>query len=189
MAKKIPSSEDSDLFRQTIGKVHRIKNDKVLLKPEPKPKPYPQVLAIDVETHLSNLDITDIEKLGIEDTLSFTHSGIQTNVLKKLRRGHFGIDAEIDLHGLTAQEAKHQLLNFLHNCVQDGYRCVHIIHGKGYRSQDNYPILKNNLNIWLRQHKDVQAFCSASAKDGGAGAVIVLLQLMDKYKHYLQDEE
>jgi len=58
---------------------------------------------------------------------------------------------------------------------------VHIIHGKGYRSENSHPVLKNNLNQWLRQHRDVQAFCSASAKDGGAGAVLVLLHLAEKY--------
>jgi DNA-nicking Smr family endonuclease len=106
---------------------------------------------------------------------------LQNNVLKKLRRGYFGVDAEIDLHGLTGYDAKRQLLHFLHNSVQDGCRCVHIVHGKGYRSQDNLPVIKNELNQWLRQHKDVQAFCSASPKDGGTGAVFVLLRLSDKY--------
>jgi DNA-nicking Smr family endonuclease len=119
--------------------------------------------------------------VGIYDSLNFLSAGLQNNVLKKLRRGYFGVDAEIDLHGLTGYDAKRQLLHFLHNSVQDGCRCVHIVHGKGYRSQDNLPVIKNELNQWLRQHKDVQAFCSASPKDGGTGAVFVLLRLSDKY--------
>ena len=79
---------------------------------------------------------------------------------------------------------KNNLLHFLHDCAETGCRCVHIVHGKGYRSADNHPVLKNNLNLWLRQHKDVQAFCSAPPKDGGTGAVFVLLQLAEKYSHY-----
>ncbi|MGZ8222390.1 MAG: Smr/MutS family protein, partial [Methylobacter sp.] len=122
----------------------------------------------------------DIEKVGLEDSLSYTAPGLQHNVLKKLRKGQFGLDAEIDLHGLNSNEAKRQLLHFLHDCVKNGYRCIHIVHGKGYRSADNHPVLKNSLNLWLRQHQDVQAFCSAPPKDGGTGAVFVLLRLSEK---------
>lgn len=181
MAKKNPTSEDSDLFRLTIGKVHAVKSDKVLLTKDSKPKPFPKSQAINIEEHLSGVVEFDIEKVGLEDSLSFMAPGLQHNILKKLRKGQFGLDAEIDLHGLNSNEAKRQLLHFLYGCVEDGCRCVHIVHGKGYRSTDNHPVLKNNLNVWLRQHKDVQAFCSAPPKDGGTGAVFVLLQLSEKY--------
>lgn len=181
MTKKFLSAEERDLFRQSIGKVRPVKSDKVLFSQEIKPRPLPKASLVNVEEHLTGTLDADIEKVSLEDTLGFLAPGLQKNVLKKLRRGHFGLDAEIDLHGLTSNEARRQLLIFLHTCVEDGCRCVHIIHGKGYRSPDNHPILKNNLNLWLRQHKDVQAFCSASPKDGGAGAVFVLLQLSDKY--------
>ena len=181
MAKKTLTPEDSDLFRLTIGTVHAVKSDKVLLTESNKPKPYPKSSAINVEEHLSGTNELDVEKVGIEDSLSFMAPGLQHNVLKKLRKGQFGLDAEIDLHGLNSNEAKRQLLHFLHDSIEDGCRCVHIVHGKGYRSTDNHPVLKNNLNVWLRQHKDVQAFCSAPPKDGGTGAVFVLLRLSEKY--------
>ena len=182
MAKKKLTPEDINLFRQTIGKVHAVKSDKVLLTLDNKPKPYPKkAQAANVEEHLSGTAEFDIEQVGIEDSLSFISPGLQHNVLKKLRKGQFGLDAEIDLHGLNSNEAKRQLLHFLHDNVEEGCRCVHIVHGKGYRSNDNHPILKNNINLWLRQHKDVQAFCSAPPKDGGTGAVFVLLRLSEKY--------
>jgi DNA-nicking Smr family endonuclease len=181
VAKKTLTSEDSDLFRHAIGKVRAVNSDKVLLNKENKPKPYPRPLAADVDSHLIDSAAIDIEKVGLEDSLSYIAPGLQNSVLKKLRRGFFGLDAEIDLHGLTSNAAKKQLLHFLHDCVQTGCRCVHIVHGKGYRSADNHPILKNNLNLWLRQHKDVQAFCSAPPKNGGTGAVFVLLQLAQKH--------
>lgn len=181
MAKKNLTPEDSDLFRQTIGKVHAVKSDKVLLTEGNKSKPYPKTQTVNVEEHLSTTAEFDVEKLGIEDSLSFMAPGLQHNVLKKLRKGQFGVDAEIDLHGLSSVEAKRQLLHFLHNSVEDGCRCVHIVHGKGYRSEGNHPVLKNNLNLWLRQHQHVQAFCSAPPKDGGTGAVFVLLQLTGEY--------
>ncbi len=175
MTKKILSLEDSALFRATIGTVQTVKKDKVMLKQQDKPKPYPKPRPIHSHDALSVGIDEAIAQVGIEDTLSFVTEGLEKNVLKKLRQGYFGIDAEIDLHGLNSHEAKRQLLIFLQDCVKDHCRCVHIVHGKGYRSADNYPILKNNLNIWLRQHQEVQAFCSASAKEGGTGAVWVLL--------------
>ena len=186
MAKKTLTSEDSDLFRHAIGKVRSVINDKVLLTPENKPRPHPVNISADSHAPAWKPDAAavEVEKVGLEDSLSFIAPGLQNNVLKKLRRGYFGLDAEIDLHGLNSNEAKRQLLHFLHNCVEESYRCVHIIHGKGYRSADNHPVLKNNLNLWLRQHKDVQAFCSASPKNGGTGAVCVLLQLAEKYNHH-----
>ncbi|MCX7102196.1 MAG: Smr/MutS family protein [Methylobacter sp.] len=182
MIKKILTSEDCDLFRNTIGKVHTVKSDKVLLKVDNKPKPYPKLQSINIEEHLSGQQGLDVEQVGIEDSLSFLSPGLQHNVLKKLRKGQFGLNAEIDLHGLNSNEAKKQLLNFLHDSVEDGNHCVHIVHGKGYRSADNQPVLKNDINLWLRQHKDVQAFCSAPPKHGGTGAVFVLLQLAKKYE-------
>ena len=181
MAKKTLTPEDSDLFRHTIGKVRAVNSDKILLNKENKPNPYPRHQSIDVDSHLTDPAATDIEKVGLEDSLNFIAPGLQNNFLKKLRRGFFGLDAEIDLHGLTSTAAKQQLLHFLYDCVSTGCRCVHIIHGKGYRSADNHPVLKNNLNLWLRQHKDVQGFCSAPPKDGGTGAVFVLLRLAEKY--------
>ncbi|TAK62508.1 Smr/MutS family protein [Methylobacter sp.] len=181
MTKKNLPPEDSELFRQTIGKVNAVKNDKVLLTLGNKSKPYPKLQPLNMEEHLIEATEFDNEKLGIEDSLSFLAQGLQHNILKKLRKGQFGLDAEIDLHGLNSNEAKRQLLHFLHDCVQDGCRCVHIVHGKGYRSADNHPVLKNNLNLWLRQHKDIQAFCSAPPKDGGTGAVFVLLRRSEKY--------
>jgi DNA-nicking Smr family endonuclease len=125
----------------------------------------------------------------MEDGLSFAIEGLRSNVFKRMRQGYFGLDAEMDLHGLTAIRAKQQLLHFLDDCVSNGYRCVHIVHGKGYRSHDRQPVLKNELNLWLRQHHDVQAFCSASQKEGGTGAVLVLLRLDEKYRCDKYDAE
>lgn len=181
MTKKKINPEDVELFRQSVGKVRAVKSDKLILQTEKKPKPFPKASSIDVEGKLTFNEDHDLEKLSLEDTISFTAPGLQKNVLKKMRRGYFGVDAELDLHGLSSNEAKYQLLRFLHSCVENGCRCVHIIHGKGYRSPDNIPVLKNNINLWLRQHQDVQAFCSARPKDGGTGAVLVLLRLAEKY--------
>ncbi len=169
------------LFRQAVGKVNSIDTNTLLLRAAEKPKPIPKHKQLDLSDKLRQQRESVTERLSAEDTLSFLAPGLQKNVLKKLRKGHYGADGQLDLHGLTSSQAKQQLLHFLHSCVEEGCRCVHIIHGKGYRSENNHPILKNHLNSWLRQHNDVQAFCSASPKDGGAGAVLVLLHLTQKY--------
>jgi DNA-nicking Smr family endonuclease len=129
------------------------------------------------ESHLAVPHTEELAAVGIHDSMRFLANGIQQSVIKKLRSGYFGIDAEIDLHGLSRHVAKQQLLHFLHTCVEEGCRCVHIVHGKGYRSPDNISILKNDLNHWLRQHQDVQAFCSAKPNEGGTGALFVLYEL------------
>lgn len=175
VTKKIINPKDSDLFRQTVGDVQAIKSDKVQLKSS-KPKPFPKAKVADFNDSWHVDSQPDIDSVSHEETLSYSAPGIQKSVLAKLRKGFFGVQAELDLHGLTSAIAKQQLVEFLHVGTLAGYRCVHIIHGKGYRSSEDQPILKNHLNRWLRQHNSVQAFCSAQQGQGGAGAVYVLLK-------------
>ena len=181
MPDKPENNQDTQLFLDTIGKVIPVNSDKRSIVPTQKPKPYPQKKSPFSADKLTLAQTNPVTTLLAEDTLSYTAPGLQKNILKKMRRGHFGLDAERDLHGLTSAEARRELIKFLHFCVQDGYRCVRIIHGKGYRSESLLPVLKNDINLWLRQHQDVQAFCSAGQKEGGAGAVFVLLRLSGKY--------
>ncbi len=181
MAKKTLSAEDSALFRQSIGKVKTIESNIRTIEKAEKPKPYPQKQNRQIENKFKQSIDQNIQKLYQEDSLYFLAPGLQKNVLKKLRKGYYGLDASLDLHGLTSQEALHQLSRFLHFSIENGHRCVHIIHGKGYGSENNQPVLKNDINIWLRQHQDVQAFCSTPPKEGGTGAVFVLLKLSQKY--------
>jgi DNA-nicking Smr family endonuclease len=96
--------------------------------------------------------------------------------MRRLRRGLFPIDDELDLHGLSQAAARNHLADFLARSRDGGCRCVRIIHGKGYRSGARGPVLKAAVNLWLRRHLDVLAFVSARAIDGGAGAVYVLLR-------------
>lgn len=178
MTKKTVNPKDSDLFRQTIGEVRAVKSDKVALSQvNPPPKPYPKPRYHDLDDVWQDAVAPDIDAVEHEETLSFTAPGVQNSVLTKLRKGFFGVQAEIDLHGLNSEAAKQQLTQLLQDAATRAYRCVHIIHGKGYRSSDSLPILKNHLNRWLRQHKAVLAFCSAPPRQGGAGAVYVLLKL------------
>jgi DNA-nicking Smr family endonuclease len=110
------------------------------------------------------------------DPLSFQRAGVRTQVARRLRRGLFPIEDELDLHGLTQTVARDHLAQFLSHSRQTGLRCVRIIHGKGYRSGSRGPILKVAVDLWLRRHLDVMAFSSARPIDGGTGALYVLLR-------------
>ena len=108
--------------------------------------------------------------------LSFQRAGVRLQVMRRLRRGLYPIEDELDLHGLTQTAARERLADFLARSRDGGCRCVRIIHGKGYRSGVRGPVLKTAVNLWLRRHTHVMAFVSARAIDGGAGAMYVLLR-------------
>lgn len=179
--KNNPSDEDIMLFRETVGKVKSIKNDRQYFHKTTKPIIISKSTQPDhYQTFNDTLNDT-VDLLSQSDNLEFLKPGLQRNTLKKMRKGFFAIDAELDLHGLNRTEAKNHLTQFLNDCISEHYRCIHIIHGKGYRSPNQKPILKNSLNQWLRQHSHVLAFCSAPPHAGGSGAVYVLLNLINKY--------
>ena len=175
--KKGISTDDSELFRQAIGPVTRIYHDKVICNKK-KPEPYP------VQTIRNNLQVKeemlssapDTAELETGDELHYIRPGIQKHIFKKLRRGQFTIERELDLHGMTVDIANKSLSIFLANCRVLNNRCIKIIHGKGRGSREKQPVLKKKLNHWLQQRDDVLAFCSARPVDGGTGAVYVLLK-------------
>jgi DNA-nicking Smr family endonuclease len=110
------------------------------------------------------------------EALSFQRAGVRAQVMRRLRRGLYPIDDELDLHGLSQSAARNQLADFIARSRDRGCRCVRVIHGKGYRSGARGPVLKTAVNHRLRLHLDVMAFVSARAIDGGTGAMYVLLR-------------
>jgi DNA-nicking Smr family endonuclease len=105
----------------------------------------------------------------------FHRPQVQPAVLRRLRRGEYRVEREIDLHGLTATEARHALRTFLIEALERRVRCVRIIHGKGLRSGHRGPVLKSTVSGVLRRTGAVLAYVSARPVDGGTGAVYVLL--------------
>ncbi|HLK71247.1 MAG TPA: Smr/MutS family protein [Steroidobacteraceae bacterium] len=118
---------------------------------------------------------TDLYELQAGDELLFRRSGVSTLALRRLRRGQYRVQAEIDLHGCTLAEALPQLDAFLRESRSRGLHCVRIIHGKGLRSGNRGPVLKNSVNAQLRRAQGVMAFVSALPAAGGTGATLVLL--------------
>jgi DNA-nicking Smr family endonuclease len=121
-------------------------------------------------------DVVDVARVEAEDYLEFRRPGVRDQVLRRLKRGRFPIEGELDLHGLNQAAARELLADYLAAQRESGRRCLRIIHGKGYRSGARGPVLKSAANDWLRRHPDVMAFVSARPLDGGAGAVYVLLR-------------
>ena len=114
--------------------------------------------------------------LETDEALSYTKEGIGPDVVRKLRRGHWVIQDQIDLHGMRRDEAREMIVEFLRQAALRGIRCVRIVHGKGLGSVNNEPVLKKLVHNWLVQRSDVIAFCQAKPADGGSGAVVVLLK-------------
>jgi len=120
------------------------------------------------------LDPADLDVESGEE-LRFRRDGIAESVLRRLKQGDYAVRDEIDLHGMTQEEARTALAAFLAEAVARHRRCVRIIHGKGRGSGLRGPVLKSAVNRWLRRHGAVRAFCSARRNDGGTGAAYVLL--------------
>lgn len=169
------SDEESRVFRKAMTDTRPLPSKPLRRGPKPKPRArFARAAEVEVlEASLTGLPDPDEPLLG--EGLYYAKPGVQHAVLRKLRRGHFSVGAELDLHGLRSEDARQALAEFLQEVRGKRMRCVRIIHGKGYRSGPRGPILKQRLNGWLRQRDEVIAFCSARPVDGGTGAVYVLL--------------
>jgi DNA-nicking Smr family endonuclease len=145
----------------------------------PQPQPIARQRLADEQAALreSLSDEFTVETLLDSDAaLSFARNGIGPDTLRKLRRGHWVIQCQLDLHGMRTEEAREALAEFLRDAGKRGLRCVRVIHGKGLGSINKEPVLKNKVRNWLVQKNEVIAFCQARAADGGAGALVVLLK-------------
>ncbi|HEY8606301.1 MAG TPA: Smr/MutS family protein [Noviherbaspirillum sp.] len=173
------SRRDADLFKRSIGPVSPLPpSDKAHAAPPPPP-PIPRQHLADEQAALqeSLSDEFTIETLlDTDEALSYARNGIGPDTLRKLRRGHWVIQEQLDLHGMRRDQAREALGEFLRQAVRRGIRCVRVIHGKGLGSVNKEPVLKNKVRNWLVQKEEVIAFCQARAADGGAGALVVLLR-------------
>ena len=160
-------------FRKAVADVKPLKRHKRVAHKPPAPPAVPHQrrrdeAAVLAESMESTLEIDDMLETGEE--LSYLRDGMARETLRKLRRGHWSVQDGIDLHGMTRDQASAVVVEFLEHCVVHGLRCVRIVHGKGL------GILKAKLAKWLPQREEVLAFCQAPARDGGGGALLVLLK-------------
>lgn len=172
------TDEEIALFQEAMKNVKPLKYNNILKPEPPRLKPIPKQLYRDEAAILHEMLSDDYDPTDVEtgEELTYLKNGVQRSVLRKLRRGHYSVLAELDLHGMTTPEARREVSEFLRESRLANLSCLRIIHGKGYGSYQKQPVLKSKLNSWLRQHEHVQAFCSARASDGGTGAVYVLIK-------------
>ncbi len=171
------SQDDDALFRRATADVRPLETDERVAPPPRKPKPSARFSHADEaraleESMLAGID--EIERANGE-ALRFRRAGISRRTMRRLARGSFAVQAEIDLHGMTLAEAKPRLAEFIDACVRDGKRCVRVVHGKGLGSGMRGPVLKPSVDRWLRRTDAVLAFVSTRQVDGGTGALYVLL--------------
>lgn len=172
------ADDDNALFRHAVRDVAPLTpSDKIAYTTRQLPQPIPRQILRPEQTAPED-SLSDHISMEIEagDEWSFLRPGVSRQTLRRLRRGHWPMQAQLDLHGFTRDEARLELVTFLNDSNQRGFRCVRVIHGKGLSSKHGEPVLKARIGSWLSQREDVLAFCQAKPEDGGSGAVLVLLK-------------
>jgi DNA-nicking Smr family endonuclease len=172
------SDEEKELFRRAMQDARPLRVESRVPAARPRPKPRARFSRADDEAVLAESldpDLDDIVAHGGE-ALRFQRPSVGRRTMRRLARGSYAVQDEIDLHGMTLAEARPQLAEFLENAVQNGKRCVRIVHGKGLGSGQRGAVLRPNVDRWLRRWDAVLAFVSARQVDGGTGAVYVLLR-------------
>jgi DNA-nicking Smr family endonuclease len=172
-----PGLDDAELFRRTVGKVKPVTGGRPAAPKRKRPSPAPRSRIADERAALRESLLPPPPDADVEtgEGHEYKRPGVQDAVLRKLRRGHYRIDAELDLHGLTRDKAHAELVTFLAESRGHQARCVRIIHGKGHNSGPRGPIIKQSLRSWLRR-SEVLAFATAPQAQGGSGATLVLLR-------------
>lgn len=154
-----------------------IKTEKRVAPAGKKPKPKALFSRADETAALReslDADVDEIEA-GSGEALRFHRQSVGRRTMRKLARGKYAVQAEIDLHGMTVEEARPRLADFIEYNARSGKSCVRVVHGKGLGSGQRGPVLKSSVNRWLRRWDYVLAFVSTRQVDGGTGAIYVLL--------------
>lgn len=172
------TDDDKELFRRALADAKPLRATRRATEVVRKPAPRARFSRADEQAVLREsleADIDDTERHGGE-SLRFHRPSVGRRTMRKLARGNFSVQDEIDLHGMTVAEAKPRLAEFIDRCARDGKLCVRIVHGKGLGSGERGPVLKQKVNRWLRQSDTVLAFVSTRQVHGGTGALYVLLR-------------
>ena len=168
-----------DDFRKAVADVRPLKPPRRAAPPRPPAPPVPVQTQLDERAALlESLERpgTPEEALESGEDLTYLRDGLSKQILRRLRRGHWVVQAGLDLHGLNRFDAALQVAEFVLLAARRGQRCVRIVHGKGHGSKNREPVLKGKLRNWLVPRDEVLAFCQAPAHEGGSGAVLVLLK-------------
>ncbi|HEY9280076.1 MAG TPA: Smr/MutS family protein [Eoetvoesiella sp.] len=178
-------ADDQTLFRRAVKTVQPIKNTRRAVLP-PVPLASDAILRQRRDAAMGR-EAVKLSQVSDQyspaklkhDESSFLQAGCGPDLIKGLKRGKWPIGASLDLHGTTLDEARTRLDQFLQSCLAHQIKCVQVVHGKGYGSKDNTPVLKETVRRWLSQIASVIAYTECNEQNGGAGAVQVLLRVRD----------
>ena len=172
------TEKDIEDFRRAVADAQPLQAEERAPSVTRRPRPRARFTKADEAKvlHESLQDDIDTIEHGYGAALRYSRPSVGRRTMRKLSRGGYSVQAEIDLHGMTLAEAKPRLADFIDYCASQGKLCVRIVHGKGLGSGDRGPVLKSAVNRWLRKWDSVLAFVSTRQVDGGTGAVYVLLQ-------------
>ena len=167
------------LFELAVGPVHRMRPPGTVEHEPQLPPPIPVQHQLDeqrvlLESISDDFDVSSL--LETDEALSFRRPGVGPDITRRLRKGEWTLQAQLDLHGLRTDEAREALGQFLRDAQKQGKRCVRVVHGKGLGSPGKSPVLKGRVHSWLVQKNEVLAFVQARGDEGGAGALVVLLR-------------
>ncbi|MFN0162398.1 MAG: Smr/MutS family protein [Burkholderiales bacterium] len=179
-ARQVQASADAaaSLFRTTVGEVAPIRGPRrapqpvraIPVLPKKRDADEPEALAASIDMAIDSDALIDSDA-----ALSYARDGVSESTVRDLRRGRWAVQAHLDLHGMSREEAREAVATYIAACARAGRRCVRIVHGKGIGSAGGTPVLKGLVRRWLAHCGDVLAFAQARGMDGGAGAVLVLL--------------
>ncbi|HEX5286304.1 MAG TPA: Smr/MutS family protein [Polaromonas sp.] len=182
LAAAAKAKAEKELFSRAIGPVkalsakhlpgHRARPQRIPPAPIPAQKQRDE-LAVMREAISDDFDVESL--LDTDEALSFRRPGMGLDVVRKLRRGNWSIQRQLDLHGFRREDAREALAAFIREANKAGLRCVRVVHGKGLGSPGKTPVLKGRVQGWLIQKQEVLAFVQARPAEGGAGALVVLL--------------
>ena len=173
-----PTPDERALFREAVADAIPIASDRVQHEPDlpaaiPRQREADEHAALDESLH-GPIELQD--RLEGGDEPHHLRPGLPIQILKDLRRGRWIVQGEIDLHGMTRDEARPALASFLAESLGHGHRCLRVIHGKGLRSPGREGVLRMLVRGWLSRREEVLAYCQARPHDGGDGALYVLLR-------------
>ena len=170
---------EKNLFARAAGQVQPLAVPARVTLVRELPPPLPVQLKLDEQRVLQEALSDEFDTstlLDVDDAMSYRRPGVGTDVTRKLRRGDWSIQREIDLHGLRRDDAREALGEFIREAYRQGLCCLRVVHGKGLGSPGKTPVLKGKVQGWLVQKNEVMAFVQARASEGGAGALVVLLK-------------
>jgi DNA-nicking Smr family endonuclease len=177
--------DDEQCFLDAVSDVQPLggATRRFISMPDPNVRPAHAAPDEELETMASLSDlVSGIAEMDITFTDEYLEGcvhGFSPKLMQRLKKGHFPVQDFLDLHGLTKQEAEVKMRDFLHRSHQLGLRCVLVVHGRGHNSENNTPVLKEQMPVWLGKgplRKIVLAFATAKPYDGGTGALYILLR-------------